>query len=159
MIADAAHVRAIGNLPDSLGETQITPHIRQAARRLKRWVGEIAYTAAAADALAKGYDFTATSESTTDLADAEAWLALSSGVVAWNTVMENAGDNAAGIATGGKLGEDNYTYLTPGQVEKMRTMYIAEAEQAANDYLTDAPGSPGPSQSYAYDADNQPIDD
>lgn len=160
MIADASHVRKVVNLPASLADAEILPHLRQAGRRLKSWVDASVYSAAETDASANSYDFTATDPSTADLADAEAYLALGAGLASWNLVMENDGDNAAGIAQRGTIGGDDYEYLNPVHIPRLEASFLAKAEDAARAYLSNQSGggSPGPKQSHAYDDDGCAID-
>lgn len=165
MIADAAHVRTVGNMPASLGDAVITPHLRNAKRRLKRWVGDSVYAESEteAEALDDPRDFTdeEVSNQTKDLADAEAYLALAAGIVSWNNVMESVGGDAAGISTSGTIGEGTYNYLTAAELEKLRELYIRNAEEAATDYLASdmGSGSPGPDRSFAFDDCGNAIDD
>ena len=107
MIADAAHVRALGNFPDALEDAQIDPHLRAARRRLRRWVGSAVYDEAEADAgpMAK--------PQTEALKDAEAYLAISIGVRSWNVVIENVGNaGVSGLTESGKIGDDGFRYLS-----------------------------------------------
>jgi len=164
MICDAAHVRKVGNFPDSLSATVIDPHIRTAKRRLKRWVGASAYTTAETESEATGVprDFSGVADATLDLADAEAYLAIAIGLPSFNTVMEGVtGGSAAGITMTGIVGENTYRYMNPDELKKMREKYLENAYEAAKDYLSDTTGgmSPGPGISYALDADGYEIDE
>lgn len=162
-IADETHVRTVGNLPASLADAKITPHLRQAGRRLTRWVGSTNYAASQTEAAGLGSprSFGSASAQCQALADAEAYLALAAGISSWNNVMESAGGTAAGISLSGTIGEGTYNYLTPEQIEKLRELYIRNAEDAAADYFDSdiGGGSPGPERSFAIDDCENEIDD
>lgn len=154
MIANAAHVRSVGNLPDGVLDTTILPHLRSAKTRLKSWVGDTAYATAEADALAKAYDFSESSEcaeATLCLADAEAYLALHFGLASFNRVMQSVGSGASGITMTGMIGENQYRYMNPGEIDKAQQDNLDKAYQAATPYLDGADVPPGPEISYAKD--------
>lgn len=164
MIADANHVRSVGNLPESLGDAVILPHLRQASRRLKRWISTADYEAAETEAATLGdpRDFSGADALTQAVAEAEAYLAIAEGLPAWNTVMQSAGGNAAGVIVEGNLGESsNFSYMIPHHLLQMQEMYTQRAERAIADYLLDdfGGGSPGPEISYALDVDGIEIDE
>lgn len=163
MIADATHVRSTGNLPDSLGDAVVAPHLRQAGRRLKRWVGETNYGTAETEAAGLGTprDFSGATTLTQALAEAEAYLAIAEGLPSWNIVMQSAGGNAAGIMVEGNVGESStFRYMRADEIAKLQELYLRRAENAAQDYITDelAGGSPGPEISYALDGEGVEID-
>ena len=155
MIADAAHVRAVGNFPESLQGGQINPHLRTARTELRQWVGETTYDAAEQDDGSPG------EPQTESLKDAEAYLAIHYGLVAWNTVMKFAGTNgAAGLSDGGKMGEDTWKTLSASAVKEMRASYFEAAHAAAQNWLlVDDGGLPGPARSFAMDSDGRAMDD
>lgn len=168
MIADATHVRTLGNFPTSLKDAVIDPALRTAKKRLTRWIGSAVYDAAETEAESvddEGVrDFTddALAESTIDLADAEAYLAIVIGLPSFNMVMEGvSGGDAAGVTMTGTIGENTYRYANPSELEKLQEKFLFSAEQAAQDYLLNATGvgSPGPDQSHAYDLDGYAIDE
>jgi hypothetical protein len=169
MISDAGLIRDLGNLPDSVSAGQLKPHQRAAARRLKRWVGTAYYEAAETEAATldttdDGFiDWALASDMCSDLADAEACLAINSALPALNMSMQGtiAEGDAAGITVEGQIGENTYRYLTPAQVEGLQKQFLNLAEQAASDYLADTTGgvNPPPQLSHAYDDDGYAIDE
>lgn len=166
MIADVKHVRAVGNLSEAVNDDQILPHLRNARRRLISWVGQSAYDTAEAEVVALDEDprdFTSEdlSVATVDLADAEAFLSLASGIPSWNLAIQASGNGAVGIHTSGVVGESTFTYLTPAQENSKAQEFQDRALMAAMPYLTDAlgGGSPGPLISYALDSDGDVKDE
>lgn len=164
MIADANHVRSVGNLPESLGDAVILPHLRQASRRLKRWISSADYESAETEAATLGdpRDFSGAAELTQAAADAEAYLAIAEGLASWNVVMQSAGANAAGVIVEGNLGESStFRYMRADEIAKLQDSYVQRAERAIADYLSAdfGGGSPGPEISYALDVDGIEIDE
>lgn len=164
MIADANHVRSVGNLPESLGEAVILPHLRQASRRLKRWISSADYESAETEAATLGdpRDFSGAAELTQAAADAEAYLAIAEGLASWNVVMQSAGANAAGVIVEGNVGESSgFSYMIPYQTAGLQDLFLQRAERAIADYLLDdfGGGSPGPEISYALDSKGVEIDE
>lgn len=165
MIADAAYVRTVGNLPDALSDTRIAPHLEAAELRLRRWVGDTAYDEAETEAEGLDLDgdgnriISGANQKTRAFAVAEAYLALAAGLPAWNTVMERVGDSAAGVSRSGRIGSDQFAYLTPDMVAALQEIYTRQAETAVQAYLAGdlGGGSPGPEQSPAYDDDGEAI--
>ncbi len=153
MIADAALVRAVGNLPGALSDDQIAPHLRQASRRLARWVGATLYAAVEADS---GHAAHA------DVKDAEAYLAVAIGVASWNMAVESVGsEGVAGITQEGNVGDNQYRYLGQQALRELQQDMVRKAEDAARDWLVAdyGGGSPGPGISFAYDDDGVVMDD
>lgn len=162
MIADAAHVRLVGNLPAGVSTGMISPHLRTARNRLTLWVGATNYEkaeteVAAARAALVGdaeLDIDALSVLSQALIDAEAFLALNHGLPSFNTVM----NDDAGITVQGQVGDNGatFSYLSPGQVLGMQKMYLRNAELSAAAYIEASDLGPGISK--AYDDDNVAID-
>ncbi|MFQ5629370.1 MAG: hypothetical protein ACE5I1_11465, partial [bacterium] len=160
MIANEAHVRSVGNLPTSLGDAVILPHLRTAKKRIRKLVGSSTYDTAQADAAAKSYDFTLTTEDTANLADAEAYFTLSLGIASWNTVMQQVGSTAAGITAEGAVGENTYRYLNPDAIKRLSDQWLQQAMELLEQFVSgDLSGTPGPGISYAYDDDGEVIRD
>ena len=159
MIADPAHVRTVGNLPESLGDNIIYPHLRTASRRLKQWVGNDNYTTAETEvATARGnlnpgeeLDVNSLSPLAQALIDAEAYLALSHGLPTFNMVMHDD----TGVAKGGQAGESSFQYLSPQEVELLQQIYLRNAEEAAADYIQQT--KLGVGSSPAYDDEGEEI--
>lgn len=160
MIADAAHVREVGNLPASVTDALLKPHIRTAGTRLKAWVTSTVYAAsetavqAARDALGMGetLDVDDLDAQERALIDAEAYLALVAALPSLNMVMH---DNA-GVAISGKAGQTDFQYLYPAALKNMQEQYLRNAEEAAAGYIEQANLSP--SSSPAYDSDGDAIE-
>lgn len=161
MIANEAHIRRVGNLPDSLGDAVILPHLRSAKKRIRALVGESVYDAAETDASNESYDFTATEEDTAHLADAEAYFTLSMGLASWNTVMQRVGSTAAGVTAEGTVGENTYRYQNPQAIRMMASGFMQQAMEILEHYISGdlTSGPPGPGISYAKDADGVDIKD
>lgn len=161
MIANEAHIRKVGNLPDSLGNDVILPHLRSAKKRIRALVGDSIYDAAQIDASDQSYDFTATQEDTAHLADAEAYLTLSLGIASWNTVMQRVGSTAAGVTAEGSVGENVYRYLNPDAIGKLAKGWMQQSMEILVHYISGdfTSGLPGPGISYAKDADGVDIKD
>jgi hypothetical protein len=124
MLADAAYVRQVGNLPDDVGDQAVLPHLAAASARLRRWVGEAAYADAGA-------------ASPVDQARAEA-LKLAETHLALAELFTSLAGNyqlGQGFVGGGSLGEGSANYLTPGQVERLMQRHLAAAERLAGPYL------------------------
>ncbi len=160
MIADAAHVRTVGNLPEAVSSGMLSPHLRMARTRLKQWVGGENYTTAETEVSTaresigelSADDISALSEMAQALIDAEAFLALNSGLPAFNMVM----NDDAGIASEGEQGETTFKFLTPRQVQDMQKIYLRNAELSAKEYIVAAPFGIGVSN--AYDDEGEAID-
>jgi len=163
MIADANHVRVMGNMPNSLSDAVINPHLRHAGRRLKRWVGDAPYAESETEAgtLGTPKEFSGATAQCQALADAEAYLAIAVGIMSWNTVMQSSGSKAAGIARDGIIGESTFRYMSPSEIETMQDNMVRKAEEAAALYVVEdfGGGSPGPERSFAIDDDGAEIDD
>jgi len=159
MIADAAHIRAVGNLPEAVDTAMINPHVRTAKTRLKSWVGADNYSTAETEVAAartqKGQledaDIADLSEMAQALIDAEAYLALNHGLPSFNMVM----NDDAGIATQGDVGETTFSFMSAGQVASMQKIYLRNAELAAKPYIQKS--DMGPGSSPAYDDDGNAI--
>jgi len=166
MIADTAHIRAIGNLPASITDATLNPHLWTAEERLRGWVSSSDYTEAENIAAGLGtprnFDTGFAGETgaqirlTRSLANAEALLALSTAMGPINTVLETA-VGAAGISVSGSMDDNAYQYLSPAEVAKAEKDYLAKAEAAAHAYLVNTGGSPGPAVSPALDDEGDPI--
>lgn len=155
MIANSAQVRETGNLPESLKDQQIDPHLRAAKLRLRRWVGATVYDAAEADAA------TYTLAQTQDLQDAEAYLAISIGLRSWNMVMQAVGQKgAAGITDTGIVGENSYHYMTQTAINQAEASYLQKAQEAAREWLDSdfGGGTPGPDLVFAKDDEGKVMD-
>lgn len=164
MIADAKHVRTVGNLPEVLGDDVISPYLRLASQRLQRLVDAADYAAAVTDAAANldgdnNVNFTACEEETKTLGDAEAMLAIAEGLNAWNTVMQRSSGGAAGITAEGVIGENTYRYLRPDEVNKKAQDYRDKVEMLLQGFVDGTGGSPGPEISYARDPEGVEIDE
>ena len=132
MIADTTYVRDVGNLPDSLADKQMLPHLWASAKRLRGWVGDTVYDAVETlleDELGDPRDFLdgftttdkALLERARNLASAEAYLAMAMGCASWNTVMDTGGA-PSGISTQGVMGDtDSSPFLKlPEEVWKLQ---------------------------------------
>ncbi len=161
MIADAAHVRKVGNLPDAVTDGMIAPHLRTAKKRLRNWVGSANYESAETEVanaragLGQGeeLDIDSLSDLAQALIDAEAYLTLAIGLPSFNMVM----NDSSGVSAEGRYEEANFRYLTPREVKDAQANFLRNAEIAAKDYIISA--SLGPDISYAYDSDGNPIDE
>lgn len=159
MIADAGHVRTVGNLAEAVSAGMVGPHLRTARTRLKNWVGDDNYETAETEVATKrglvgqlsDDDINSLSDIAQALLDAEAYLALNHGLPSFNMVM----NDDAGVAQQGQVGETTYTFLSPGQVLNMQKMYLRNAELAAKDYIQSS--DMGPGFSVAYDEDGDAI--
>lgn len=128
MIANGTHVRALGGLPASIDDDTLAPFFGPAARRLKQWVGDTAYE----DAEASTPEDT---ERAAALKDTEAYLVLYYVAPRLNMVL---GDS--GIITYKIVGSsaDEFTYLTPENVEKLRQVWLRDAVSACREYISKA---------------------
>ncbi len=139
MIADPAHVRTVGNLPDAVVDDVIYPHLRTASRRLKNWVGDSNYTSAESEVSTaranlnpgESLDINTLSELAQALIDAEAYLAMCHGLPTFNMVMQDD----SGVASSGKIGEGQYSYLTAQEVEVYQEIFLHNAVNAAKNYI------------------------
>ena len=124
MIADAAYVRGVGNLPPDTANEAIAPHLDAAGIRLRRWVGPTAY--ADAESVSP-----ADPERKLALKLAEAHLALAVAFTSFaGTYRENQG-----FQGGGSLMEGQASYLSPKQVAVLQEDHLAQAEALARPYL------------------------
>ncbi|MFC1483679.1 hypothetical protein ACFL5M_06430 [Candidatus Neomarinimicrobiota bacterium] len=128
MIADGTHVRALGGLPTGIDDNTLAPFFGPAARRLRQWVGEAAYE----DADASTPVDTARAAA---LKDAEAYLVLYYVAPRLNMVL---GDS--GIITYKIVGSsaDEFTYLTPENLEILRQAWLRDAVSTCREYITKA---------------------
>lgn len=171
MIADAQHLRTVGNFSATLSEEMILPYLWTASERLRTWVSDAVYEAAETfvetELTDSPRDFSNGFDENDDadevrraraLANAEAMLALALGIASFNTVFQTAG-KAGGISVSGSIAEDQFQYLTPGQVRDAEKSYMAKAELAAKKYLVEQSGvNPGPGVSHAIDNQGDPMD-
>lgn len=128
MIADGTHVRALGGLPTSIDDNTLAPFFGPAARRLKQWVGETAYDDA-------GASTPVDTERAAALKDGEAFLVLYYVAPRLNMVL---GDS--GIITYKIVGSsaDEFTYLTPENLEKLRQAWLRDAVNSCREYINQA---------------------
>ena len=116
MLADAAYVRAVGALPDDVPAASLSPHLDGASLRLRRWVGEAAYS----DAGAASPVDQARAEA---LKLAEAHLTL----VDLFTSLAGAYQLGQGFVGGGSLVEGSACFRTPGQLERLMERRLASS--------------------------------
>ncbi|MEE9465583.1 MAG: hypothetical protein V3W14_08455 [Candidatus Neomarinimicrobiota bacterium] len=125
MIADGTHVRALGGLPGTMDDNVLSNFFGPAARRLKEWVGEAAYTDAE---LATPVD----PDRAAALKDAEAYLVLYFAVPRMNMVMTGSG--IVTYKTDG-MSSDEFTYLKPGELEELRQVWLRDAGNACRPHI------------------------
>jgi len=168
MIADAAHVRKLGNLPAGVLDSQLEPHLWTAEERLRSLVTDAVYEAVQtiAEGLGTPRDFSsgnygsasaADKRKTRSLANAEAYLVLAQIFQGVNTHIETHNNSPAGVVSAGQSGEDAFNYLSPSQVDTLQQSYLAQAERAMQTYLV-AP-FPTPQKRHAIDVDGDIIDE
>lgn len=160
MIADAAHIRTIGNLPAAVKDDFLKPHLRVASNRLAAWVGSENYSSSETEVanaralLGQGeeLDVDALTAQARALIDAEAYLACISALPSLNMVMRDQ----AGVAKSGSAGKTDWEYLTPAEVQTQQNMWLRSAEFSAAGYIQQA--NLGPSLSPAIAKDGLAID-
>jgi hypothetical protein len=128
MIADGTHVRALGGLPVGIDDNTLTPFFGPAARRLKQWVGDAAYEDAEASTPVDAARAAA-------LKDTEAYLVLYYVAPRLNMVL---GDS--GIITYKIVGSsaDEFTYLSPENLEILRQLWLRDAVRTCREYIIKA---------------------
>jgi hypothetical protein len=124
MLADAAYVRAVGNLPDDVPAASLSPHLDGASLRLRRWVGEAAYSDADSPSPADPARALA-------LKLAEAHLAVS---VLYGSLAGQYKDQS-GFVGGASLAQGSASYLTPTQIGVLQKHHQDQAETHARPYI------------------------
>lgn len=160
MIADAAHIRTIGNLPLAVKDDFLKPHLRVASNRLAAWVGSDNYSASETEVataraqLGQGekLDVDALTAQARALIDAEAYLACITALPSLNMVMRDQ----AGVAKSGSAGKTEWDYLTPAEVQIQQDAWLRNAEFSAAGYIQQA--NLGPSLSHAIGKEGKAID-
>lgn len=121
-------------ISEDIAPGRITPHIGSASRRLKKWVGEEAYSDALSetpqDALRQA-----------DLKSAEAALAMHFAVAGLNTNITTRGVVKTAREGGTMGGNTVFSYLTPNEVRQLGDVYLDQAEEIARPYAL-ADGTP-----------------
>ncbi len=123
MLADAAYLLSLGNLPEDVSDL-LTPHLEAAADELLSWVGEEAYADAG---LASPLDPVRARR----LKRAEAHLTLAR---AFPSLAGNY-KLGQGFVGGASLTEGQASYLTPSQVQALIKQHLALAECEARPYI------------------------
>ncbi|MFB0517031.1 MAG: hypothetical protein ACETWG_10590 [Candidatus Neomarinimicrobiota bacterium] len=128
MIANGTHVRALGGLPSSIDDDKLAPFFGPAGRRLKEWVGAEAYSDAEQSTPADP-------DRAAALKDSEAYLVLYYVAPRLNMVMEDSG-----IITYKIVGSssDEFTYLSPRDLEELRQVWLRDALSACRTYIIKA---------------------
>ena len=125
MLVTAEDIRARVNFLDAdIADPQIDPHIKCAARRLKRWVGETAYDDA-------GADNPSDTDRADDLQNAEAALTLHFLLLWLNTNITPRGQ----VKTAKSEGSVEVQYFAPADVAKMSELFFGQAEELCRDYM------------------------
>ncbi len=125
MIADGTHVRALGGLPGTMDDNVLSSFFGPAARRLTEWVGDAAYTDAD---LATPAD----ADRAASLKDAEAFLVLYFALPRMNLVLSGSG--IVTYKTDGSSSDES-TFLTPGELEELRQVWLRDARNACRPYI------------------------
>jgi len=120
-LATATDVRDLGRIPAQIPDSALTPYLPAAVARLVDWVGQTTYDAAVAGG--------AGTEPHDRLTRAEAWLALADAITPLSLQYAEAG-----LVASGSIGGDGYSHLSPEQVDKLRALWLANAEREAWPY-------------------------
>jgi len=122
-LATGQNVRDYGNLDPSVTDDLLIPHLNAARRELKSWVGSTNYAAAEAAG--------AEEDIRIDLVEAEAFLAYS-------FAIEFVGirHRPEGFTIEGELGDGQYRFLGPGEVQKIKGWARDRARKAAEPYMS-----------------------
>ncbi|MBX7170151.1 MAG: hypothetical protein K1X72_04285 [Pyrinomonadaceae bacterium] len=126
MLASATIMRELFDIaPETeIPNTRLNRYVGAASRRIKKWVGNDAYT----DALSNAPTDADRKE---DLIVAEANLAMHFAILGLNAPITSKGV----VKTAGKLDASLRTYLTPAETEQLRTQFLENAESLVKDYL------------------------
>ncbi|UCD37851.1 MAG: hypothetical protein JSW54_13685 [Fidelibacterota bacterium] len=128
MLADGSHVRALGGLPSSIDDDALAPFFGPAARRLKVWVSSEAYSDAEQTTPQDA-------ERAAALKDAEAYLVLYYAAPRINMVIADSGIITYKIDG---TSSNEFTYLMPEDLEKLRQAWLRDAVSACRSYIMKA---------------------
>ena len=122
-LATTTQVRELGGLPTAVTDSKITPQQGPACRELTRWVGD--YSSATGTMLA-------------DCIEAEICLTMYYLLPVLNTFFTQ------GVSTLQKeIGEMDFLFHNPDDMEKVRDMWLDRARGAVSDYMgQDSSGRP-----------------
>lgn len=122
-LVTAADVQTRFDISPDISGARIEPHVGSASRRLRRWVGEAAYSAAIAGTNA---------EMAEDLKNAEAHLAFHFLVYGVNSPMTTKGIVSTAMSPEGK---EIRKYLSPDETQKVARHMLELAREIAEPYL------------------------
>jgi hypothetical protein len=127
-LINPARLREYFSIASDIKDERLTPHIGTASRRIRKWVGEAAYT----DALS---ETPADVDRKDDLKNAEAQLAMHFAVPGLNT-KQTVNGVAKTIKEGGAMaGNVVFSYLTPTEIKQLAQIYFDVAEEIARLYM------------------------
>ncbi|UCH09067.1 MAG: hypothetical protein JSU61_07405 [Fidelibacterota bacterium] len=128
MIADGSHVRALGGLPSGIDDATLAPFFGPASRRLKEWVGNEAYSDAEQSTPEDG-------DRAAALKDAEGYLVLYYAAPRLNMVIGDSGIITYKIDG---TSSDEFTYLAPRELERLREVWLQDAVSSCRVYIIKA---------------------
>lgn len=124
-LISAIDLRERFDIDDSIENTRLTPHIGAASRRLRKWVGEAAYS----DALLP----TPTDpDRKADLQNSEAHLAFHFAIFGLNAPLSIKGVVATSMAGEGK---EMRKYLLPDESARLSNHFLELAREIAEPYM------------------------
>ena len=132
-LINEAAFREMFSISSDIGSGQIVRHLGAASRRLKAWVGALAYADAALTTAVQDADRQA------DLQLAEAFLGMHFAIIGFNTRIDTSGM----VKTKKVEGNTVITYLSPGEVRILTQNYLDQAEEIARPYMLED-GTPVP---------------
>lgn len=133
-LINATKLRDYFALSSDIKDPRLTPHIGTASRRLKRWVGDVAYADAAAEVPQDA-------DRAEDLKNAEAALTMHFALWGLNTNLTVNGVLKTRKEVGSQNANIQTTYLSPAEVRQLAQGYLDQAEEIARPYAL-ADGTP-----------------
>lgn len=132
-LISASDFRERFDIDPDIRDSRIVPHIGSASRRLRKWVGETAYSDAL---LATATD----ADRKADLQNAEANLTFHFAIFGFNSPLSSKGVVATATASEGR---EVRRYLTPDETARLSQLYFELAREIADQYtvLDGVPGS------------------
>ena len=127
-LINAAKLREYFAINGDIKDPRLTPHIGAASRRVRRWVGDVAYGDAAAEAPQDA-------DRAEDLKAAEASLAMHFALLGLNTNLTVNGVLKTRKEVGSQNANIQTTYLSPAEVRQLAQGYLDQAEEIARPYI------------------------